>query len=136
MIRVNHLRLVRRWKMKREIIYFQNMQHVYHVFKFQIMQHLHHVFKADCILQEAVAGRCSVKKVFLEISQKSPGKHLCQSLFFNKKTRLLKKRLWHRCFPVNFAKFLRIRLLTEHLRWLFCIALLRFFYFFIYVAQN
>ena len=28
------------------------------------------------------------------------GKHLCWSLFF-------KKRLWHRCFPVNFAKFLR-----------------------------
>ena len=30
---------------------------------------------------------------------------------------LLKKRLWHRCFPVNFVKFLRT-LLTEHLRWL------------------
>ena len=29
---------------------------------------------------------------------------------------LLKKRLWHRCFPVNFAKFLRTPLLTEHLR--------------------
>ena len=40
------------------------------------------------------------------------GKHLCQSLFFNKvaglrATTLLKKRLWHRCFPVNFTKFLR-----------------------------
>ena len=31
---------------------------------------------------------------------------------------LLKKRLWHRCFPVDFAKFLRTPLLTEHLRWL------------------
>ena len=31
---------------------------------------------------------------------------------------LLKKRLWHRCFPVNFAKFLRILFLTEHLWWL------------------
>ena len=30
---------------------------------------------------------------------------------------LLKKRLWQRCFPVNFAKFLRT-LVTEHLRWL------------------
>ena len=29
---------------------------------------------------------------------------------------LLKKRLWHRCFPVNFAKFLRTPFLTEHLR--------------------
>ena len=39
-------------------------------------------------------------------------KRLCQSLFFNKVTglspaTLLKKKLWHRCFPVNFAKFLR-----------------------------
>ena len=35
----------------------------------------------------------------------------CQSLFFNKvaglrPATLLKKRLWHRCFSVNFAKFL------------------------------
>ena len=30
----------------------------------------------------------------------------------------LKKRLWHSCFPVNFAKFLRTPFLTEHLRWL------------------
>ena len=43
---------------------------------------------------------------------KFTGKHLRQSLFFNKvvdlrPVTLLKKRLWHRCFPVNFAKFLR-----------------------------
>ena len=51
------------------------------------------------------------------------GKHLCQSFFFNKVANLrpatlLKKRLWHMCFPVNFVKFLRTPLLTEHLRWL------------------
>ena len=50
------------------------------------------------------------------------GKHLCQSLFFNKVASLrpptlLKKRLWHRCFPVNFAKFLRTPFLTEHFHW-------------------
>ena len=28
---------------------------------------------------------------------------------------LLKKRLWRRCFPVNFAKFLRTSFLTKHL---------------------
>ena len=33
------------------------------------------------------------------------GKHLCQSLFFNKVAG--PKRLWHRCFPVNYAKFSR-----------------------------
>ena len=51
------------------------------------------------------------------------GKRLCQSLIFNKVAglgpgTLSKKRLWHWCFPVNFAKFLRAPFLTEHLRWL------------------
>ena len=54
---------------------------------------------------------------------KFTGKHLCQSLSFNKVSglrpaNLLKKRIWHRCFPVNFAKFLRTLSLTGHLRWL------------------
>ena len=40
---------------------------------------------------------------------KLKGKHMWQSLFFNK-VALLKKRLWHRCFSVNFAKFLTIPL--------------------------
>ena len=31
---------------------------------------------------------------------------------------LLKKNLWHMCFRVNFAKFLRIPFLTEHHWWL------------------
>ena len=31
---------------------------------------------------------------------------------------LLKRTLWHRCFHVNFAKFLRTPFLTEHLQWL------------------
>ena len=43
---------------------------------------------------------------------KFTGKHLCQILFLNKvaglrPATLLKKRLWYRCFPVNFAKCLR-----------------------------
>ena len=42
---------------------------------------------------------------------KFTGKHLCQCLFLNEVTSLrpatLLKKLWHRCFPVNFAKFLR-----------------------------
>ena len=40
--------------------------------------------------------------------------HLCRSLFFNKvagSVTLFKKRLWHRCFTVNSAKFLIILLL-------------------------
>ena len=31
---------------------------------------------------------------------------------------LLKKSLWHRCFPVNFVKFLRTPFYIEHLGWL------------------
>ena len=31
---------------------------------------------------------------------------------------LLKKRLWHRCSLVNFAKFQRTLFITEHLWWL------------------
>ena len=50
------------------------------------------------------------KKGVLRNFAKFTGKHLCQSLFFNKVTglrpvTLLKKRLLHRRFPANFAKF-------------------------------
>ena len=31
---------------------------------------------------------------------------------------LLKKRLWNKCFPVNFPKFFRTPFFTEYLRWL------------------
>ena len=56
--------------------------------------------------------RCFVKKVFLEISQNSQ-ESTCARTSFSIKLQaaapatLLKKRLWHRCFPMNFAKFLR-----------------------------
>ena len=56
------------------------------------------------------------KKGVLKNFAKFTGKHLCQSLFFNKRpATLLKKRLWHRCFPVNFAKFFRTHFFIEHL---------------------
>ena len=51
------------------------------------------------------------KKGVLENFTKFTGKHLCQSVFFNKVACLRpdrdwqRKWLWHRCFPVNFAKF-------------------------------
>ena len=53
---------------------------------------------------EAVTQTCSVKKVFLEISQ-NPQEYICVRV----------SRLWHRCFPVNFVKFLRTPFLIEHL---------------------
>ena len=63
------------------------------------------------------------KKGVLRNVAKLTGKQLCQSLYFNKvaglrPATLLKQRLWHLCFPVNFAKLLRTPFLTEQLRWL------------------
>ena len=69
---------------------------------------------------------CSVREGVLRSFAKFTEKHFCQFLF-NKvagltgkvgarpwggtqdasPANLLKNRLWHRCFPVNFAKFLR-----------------------------
>ena len=62
--------------------------------------------------------RCSIKKDVLRNFAKFTGEHLYQSLFFNKvaglgPATLLKKRLFHRCFPVNFAKYLRTRFLQN-----------------------
>ena len=62
-------------------------------------------------LPEAVAQTCSIKKVFLEISQ-NPQENTCARVSFLIKKLpqpaiLFKKKLWHRCFPVNFAEFLR-----------------------------
>ena len=69
---------------------------------------------------EAVVQRYSVKKVFLEISQNSQENTCARVSFLNKvaglrPATLLRKRLWHWCFHVNFAKFLGTLFLTEHL---------------------
>ena len=90
--------------------------------------------------------KCSMKNGALKNFAKFTEKHLCQSLFFskvvgllssyrnqsiylnsklifwflydgNRPATLLRIRLWHRCFPVNFAEFLRIHFYTSgHLR--------------------
>ena len=79
------------------------------------------------IRTEEVVMRYSVKKVFVKISQNSQENTCvkvsfltCQSFFFNKVASprlatLFKKRIWHRCFPVNFAKFLRTPSFMERL---------------------
>ena len=69
-------------------------------------------------LETEVATRgilCSM--VFLKISQNSRENTCARISFFNKvagwSSTLLKKRLWHSCFPVNFAKFLRTPFLQK-----------------------
>ena len=59
------------------------------------------------------------KKGVLRNFTKFTGKHLCQSLFFNKvealrTAALLQKRPWHRCFLANFAKFHWAPFYKEH----------------------
>ena len=58
------------------------------------------------------SSRGILQKGVLRNFTKLTGKHLCQSFFFNKvpglrPATLLKRRIWYRCFPVNFVKFLR-----------------------------
>ena len=70
---------------------------------------------------EAATRGVLQKKGVLKNFAEFTGKQLCQSLFFNKVAglrcaTLLKKKLWYRCFPVNFAKFFRTSFFTEHLR--------------------
>ena len=88
-----------------------------------------------CFYELLDRGRTSRQEVSCEKSvlrnlAKLIGKPLCQSLYFNKiaglrPSTLLKERLQHRCFPVNFAKFLRTPFLTEHSGGCFCRGLFR-----------
>ena len=74
------------------------------------------------IFQYIPVYRLNTKGVLKNFA-KFTGKHLCKSLFFEKVTglrpaTLLTKRLWHWCFPLNVAKFLRTPFCIELLRWL------------------
>ena len=84
------------------------------------------IFNNICLVRSS-HQRCSMKKGILKNFSKFTGKHLCHSLIFNKvaglmsanllKIRpatLLNKRLQHRCFPVNFVKFLKSTLSTVY----------------------
>ena len=70
----------------------------------------HPIIFVQYVLSEAAT--CSVKKVFLLIPQNSQ-ENTCTRVSF-----LSKKKPWHRCFLVSFAKFLRTPSFKEHLRWL------------------
>ena len=68
-------------------------------------QMVHRCFQKQPPKRFCIAG---VFRNFLKLT----GKHPCQNLFFSKVTvlspaTLLKRRLWHKFFPVNFSKFLR-----------------------------
>ena len=66
---------------------------------------------------KAVTQKCSVKKVFCKISQENT----CARVSFLIKLQISDLRLWHRCFPVNFVKFLRTPFFIKDLWWLLLI---------------
>ena len=82
-----------------------------------------HVLQRSTIFFRSTRPEVFCKKGVLKNFTKFSGKHLSQSLFFNivagrRPATLLKKILWHRCFPLNFVKFLRTPFYIEHFRWL------------------
>ena len=79
---------------------------------FLTMQHFRPLGYLKC------SSRSSRPEVFCEKGvltkfTKFTGKHLCL-----RPATLLKKSLWYKCFPVNFAKFIRTPFFIEQLRWL------------------
>ena len=58
--------------------------------------------------------RCSIEKVVLKIFAKYTGKHLCQSLFFNKVAGLLKKTL-AKVFSREFCQIFKNKFFIEHI---------------------
>ena len=79
---------------------------------------------------EAVDQSCSVKKVFLKISQKSQERKRLRDPETS-----LKKKLRQRCFPVNFAEFLRTTSFIEYLRWLLLI-FIKGVYFYLSISEK
>ena len=89
-------------------IFEQNMMH------FQLMFWNFRSYCCQTVIKTNLArsSRWEVfcKKGAFKNFAKFTGKHLCQCLFLNKVANLrpgnlLKSRLWHRYFPVNFVKF-------------------------------
>ena len=94
---------------KREVMIFKNTE-------------FNNVYPEPCNQKQKQPPEVFCKERCFRNFAKSTGKHLCQSLFFNKVVSLrvatlLKKRPWRRCFPVNFEKFLRTPIL-QNTSWL------------------
>ena len=90
------------------------------LFLISILTKLNTAFVPDLtvmfITTEAVVQRCSLKKMFLEISQNSQENTCTRVSFLIKFSFLIilwKERLWQICFPVNFAKSLRTHFLQN-----------------------
>ena len=69
------------------------------------------------LLADVLQNRCSYK--FRIFHRKTPVMESLLDRFGGPQAcNFTEKRLYHRCFPVKFVKFLRTAFLTEHLWWL------------------
>ena len=98
---------------------------------FQINQQINQLINNQMDWVRSSRSEVFCEKCFIKNFAKFTGKHLFQSVVFNKVSglrpaALLKKRLWHRCFPVNFAKFLRTAIFIEYLRLLLLLSNITF----------
>ena len=104
--------------------------HIIHCYLSVILYIQHLLPHHHCYYSEAVVWRCPIKKVFIESSQNSLENTCARVSFFLLKLQgfrraaLLKKRPWHRCFSVNFAKFLRTPFAIDYLWWLLWLLLI------------
>ena len=68
---------------------------------------------------EALAQKCSAKKVFLKISQNSQETNCARAPFLTKmQAEACIFTYWHLRFPGNFENYLSAAFLIEYLRWL------------------
>ena len=91
----------------------------FHLEKYEIGQVL---FYNKTLLSRSILKEVFCKKNVFRNSQNSQ-ENTCVRIFLKIKLQteacnFIKKKLLHRCFSVNFAKFLRTPFLTEHLWWL------------------
>ena len=103
--------------------YFFLLRSIFNKINLLLMKQKH----KNCIIMRRCTYRSSRPEVFckkgvLKNSQNSQKNTFARASLLIKfqaaPATLLKKRPWHRCFPKNFAKFLRTHFFIEHLCWL------------------
>ena len=89
------------------ILYYMSIEfYIYSVWYIRFFKNQFIWNRVVAPLKQKQSPELFCKKGVLRNFAKLTGKHLCQSVS-HRPAALLKKRLWHRCFPVNFAQFSR-----------------------------
>ena len=81
-------------------------------------EHFHGFSESDlCVLFPTCLG-IRLLQMFLKIDLLKNFAIFSEKYLWLRPAALIKKRLWHRCFPVNIAKLLKTPFFIKHLRWL------------------